>query len=151
MITFRLWGCIILLSSCSAPRYTYYFDHQHPAPRTESKPMTSRIILAPDELFASNDKVLKVTGKQLKTDRSWQTHVPEPRWGSARVARENREVSLQPTKSDRSKMEPDLKRSIIFGISGIVALIIGGQVFWVLGSLSLLIGLIFGVKWLLRH
>lgn len=47
-------------------------------------------------------------------------------------------------------MDADLQRSIIFGASGIVALVIGGQVFWVLGSLSLLIGLIFGIKWLLR-
>lgn len=48
------------------------------------------------------------------------------------------------------KDDPDLRRAAIFGVAGLVALIIGGNLFWVVGSLSLLIGLIFSIKWLLR-
>ncbi len=48
------------------------------------------------------------------------------------------------------KEDPDLRRAAIFGAGGLVALVIGGNLFWVVGSLSLLIGLIFAIKWLLR-
>jgi hypothetical protein len=48
------------------------------------------------------------------------------------------------------KEEPGLRRSIIFTAGGLVGLLIGGSVFWVVGSLSLMIGLIFFIKWLLR-
>ena len=55
-----------------------------------------------------------------------------------------------PPKSEKGHMDNDLKRSIIFVTAGLFALFIGGTVFWVLGSLSVAIGIIFGIKWAVR-
>jgi uncharacterized membrane protein len=48
-------------------------------------------------------------------------------------------------------MDHDLKLALIFGAIGIVSLIIGGNVFWIVGGILLIIGVIFLVKWLIRQ
>jgi hypothetical protein len=48
-------------------------------------------------------------------------------------------------------MDHDLKLAAIFGAVGIVALIIGGDVFWVIGGIALIIGVVFFVLWLSRQ
>lgn len=48
-------------------------------------------------------------------------------------------------------MDHDLKLAAIFGAVGIVALIIGGDVFWILGGIALIIGVVFFVLWLSRQ
>ncbi len=155
MKTYWFWSGLILLSSCSAPRYTYYFDHQRSLQRRESVTASPQVIRAPnqDGLTTSIGKVLEGRSikKQLQGSRSSQPDIREQRVDPAAVIHDHRDNFLQPISTSAKGMEPDLKRSIIFGVAGIVAMIIGGQVFWVLGSLSLLIGLIFGVKWLLRQ
>jgi hypothetical protein len=48
-------------------------------------------------------------------------------------------------------LDGDLQRAIIFAAFGVVALLVGGNFFVVTGSLSLLIGLIFGIRWFIRR
>jgi hypothetical protein len=48
-------------------------------------------------------------------------------------------------------MDQDLKMAAIFGAVGIVALIIGGDVFWVIGGIAMIIGVVFFVLWLTRQ
>lgn len=48
-------------------------------------------------------------------------------------------------------MDHDLKLAAIFGAVGIVALLIGGDVFWVLGAIALIIGVVFLVLWISRQ
>lgn len=48
-------------------------------------------------------------------------------------------------------MDQDLKMAAIFGAVGIVALIIGGDVFWIIGGIALIIGVVFFVLWLSRQ
>ncbi|HLT81197.1 MAG TPA: hypothetical protein VKZ86_09200 [Cyclobacteriaceae bacterium] len=48
-------------------------------------------------------------------------------------------------------MDHDLKMAAIFGAVGIVALIIGGDVFWIIGGIALIIGVVFFVLWLSRQ
>jgi Flp pilus assembly protein TadB len=48
-------------------------------------------------------------------------------------------------------IDRDLKLAAIFGAVGIVALIISGQVFWIIGGIALIIGVVFFVKWLVRQ
>ncbi len=48
-------------------------------------------------------------------------------------------------------LDKDLKLAAIFGAVGIVALLIGGDVFWVIGGIALLIGVVFFVMWLARQ
>lgn len=48
-------------------------------------------------------------------------------------------------------MDKDLKMAAIFGAVGVVALIIGGDVFWVIGGIAMIIGVVFFVLWLSRQ
>jgi hypothetical protein len=48
-------------------------------------------------------------------------------------------------------MDHDLKLAAIFGAVGLVALIISGDVFYVIGGIALIIGVVFFVKWLVRQ
>ena len=140
---------LLILMGCASPRYTYYF----PQPQTILNQPREQVTLTPlvpppgpNAAYASTAEVPVATapakvaaaappavkGKALPND-AYCTPVS----GGSNPA--------LPIKSD-----PDLRRSVIFAAGGLVALIIGGNVFWVVGSLSLMIGLIFGIKWLLR-
>jgi hypothetical protein len=50
-----------------------------------------------------------------------------------------------------SGMDHDLKLAVIFGAIGIVGLAIGGDVFYIIGGIALLIGVVFFVKWVIRQ
>lgn len=146
-----LWAALVLLGSCSSPRYTYYFDHQYPVLRKESLPNVPLLIQPsePLEFTASTTPILKnlPTGKSV----SFQTPPSRHQINSGHVVSAQKITTVASAKGSTKKIDADIKRSIIFIAAGVVALIIGTQVFWVLGSLSLLIGIIFGIKWLLRN
>lgn len=67
------------------------------------------------------------------------------------VKKENKDnpTSVEATKA----LDKDLKLAAIFGAVGIVGLILGGAsgVFWVIGGVAMLIGVVFFVKWLIRQ
>lgn len=48
-------------------------------------------------------------------------------------------------------LDHDLKLAAVFGAVGLVGLLIGGNVFWIIGSIALIIGVVFFVKWLMRQ
>jgi len=48
-------------------------------------------------------------------------------------------------------LENDVKLAAIFGAVGIVLVIIGGEVLYVLGAIALLIGLYFFIGWLIHQ
>ena len=48
-------------------------------------------------------------------------------------------------------MDPDLKLAAIFGSIGVVTLIIGGDVFAIIGGIAMIVGLVFFVRWLVRQ
>lgn len=51
----------------------------------------------------------------------------------------------------KQAMDNDLKFAAIFGAVGITALIIGGDVFYIIGGIALIIGVVFFVKWMIRQ
>ncbi len=141
------WAAMLFLCSCSSQRYTYFFN-QPPATVSEIKPVAVTETItpsAPSQFSASSSPVVSPMVRMPAA-------VAKPFDGHKAKAITKAEKKSDNTKSVKAKegMDADLQRSIIFGVSGIVALVIGGHVFWVLGSLSLIIGLIFGIKWLLK-
>lgn len=64
---------------------------------------------------------------------------------------EKKEMAVSSTQS--SSIDHDLKLAAIFGAVGIVGLLLGsaGQVFTIIGAISLIIGTVFFVKWLLEQ
>jgi F0F1-type ATP synthase assembly protein I len=64
---------------------------------------------------------------------------------------QNKEMSVSSTKA--AGLDQNLKLAAIFGAVGIVGLLLGtaGQFFVVIGAISLIIGVVFFVKWLLTQ
>jgi uncharacterized membrane protein len=139
---------LLLLAACSTPRYAYYFPQP---PDVVNKP--GAVTLTPLTPPAES------SGLQAGTVVTPETRPPQ---GSARAAAKTTTIRSVPADERPPAMaedypaasvikeNPELKRSAIFTAAGLVALIIGGNVFWVVGSLCLMIGLIFAIKWLLR-
>lgn len=136
---------LLVASGCSAPRYTYFFPR--PAAEVETGGEVARVTLEPPALSTVH----------ASANSNADSYTPAvTRNAQTRAARPRPKEIIQPQATyDQPadlpvKDDPDLRRAAIFGVAGLVALVIGGNLFWVVGSLSLLIGLIFAIKWLLR-
>ena len=62
----------------------------------------------------------------------------------------NKKMGVESVSATKA-MDNDLKLAAVFGAVGIVALIISGQVFYIIGGIALIIGVVFFVKWLVRQ
>ncbi|MFZ1807000.1 MAG: hypothetical protein WAU36_07265 [Cyclobacteriaceae bacterium] len=162
---------IILFASCSAPKYAYHFD------RYDYNSGKKSVGAAAINL---ENEVAPVDGKQLLASKENTFLVAEtPQGSSAEVVALNstevRKTYAQMSKSERKElrsdvkkyikekkesikaakkanaMDNDLKLAAIFGAVGLVALIISGDVFYILGGIALIIGVVFFVKWLVRQ
>ena len=158
---------IVVLTSCSAPRYSYYFDHHnYNAGKKQAAPINEKSPLSPDSemMLASTATepvvftepktetattlVVKKTYLQMdKSERKALTHQLKKEI-KTHVAEKKKNYSIQATKAG---MDHDLKLAIIFGAVGITALLIGTDVFWIIGGIALIIGVVFFVKWVIRQ
>lgn len=154
---------VVVLASCTAPRYSYYFDHhtypvkKNPqvepvSPSDLSTQLTASVLSGPVAFPETQTVTAPVTRKAplalTKTERKVL------RQQLKKVIRNNPEVrkelnSVQTVKA--GGMDQDLKLATIFGAVGIVGLVIGGTVFYVIGAIALLIGVVFFVKWIMRQ
>lgn len=144
----RLALAAVILAACSAPRYTYDFGQPPSVGHVAGGAESEGIIPAPESSALSAE--IHVTSTSVPPAA---TELPEKR-----VFRHAPHHSSIPDRPSLSRPEPaapsldaDAKRSAIFLVGGLIALLIGGQVFYVAGSLALLIGLIFGIKWVSRN
>jgi hypothetical protein len=55
------------------------------------------------------------------------------------------------SESSAKALSGDVKLAAIFGVVGLVLLIIGGEVLYILGAVALLIGLYFFIRYLSRQ
>lgn len=170
-ITFLL--AIVLLASCSAPKYAYYFDHhdynagrkpaQAKASVTPVQEESSILTVDPQTLTASTsdspvlieEKAAVVPASEKKVTYAQMTKAEKKAFRKevgkeikSYIAAKKKMNSIQATKAG---MDHDLKLAAIFGAVGIVGLIIGGDVFWIIGGIALLIGVVFFVKWIIRQ
>lgn len=67
------------------------------------------------------------------------------------LAKANKKMESPHAVASKGGIDHDLKLAAIFGAVGIVGLIIGGNVFFVIGAIALIIGAVFFVMWLLRQ
>ena len=162
---------ILILASCATPKYTYYFDHydynsgkkknqSHVVASSESpeiilpstideKTLVASVkennvyvakrvpTISKEEAVARIKSMSKVEKKELKREIK-------------RVVKENKmKENVEPNSA--KYMENDVKLAAIFGAVGLVLLIIGGDVLYVLGAIALLIGLYFFIRWLIHQ
>jgi PBP1b-binding outer membrane lipoprotein LpoB len=156
----------VVASACSSPKYTASFNSydKHSNYQTAAKSETT--VAAPasvtqPELLASTSsapvelkavpkeevrktyiQMTKTERKALRTDlrSEIKTYVKE----------QKKNLSVESTKATAG-MDNDLKLAAIFGAVGIVAMFIGGDVFWIIGGIALIVGVVFFVKWLVRQ
>ena len=158
---------IVVLASCSAPKYTYYFDHQNNhAGKNTAKPVVETRVpsVDPQMLVATTLKepVLFSEAKQEVPARKTYVQMDKVERKALRrhlkkevktfVADKKTLGSVESTKSTQG-MDHDLKLAAIFGAVGITGLLIssGNSVFTIIGGLALLIGVVFFVKWIIRQ
>ena len=156
----------LFLASCSTPKYTASFQHSNY--RSEHRPTTvaeiesegSIQISATQEIEASTKVVPSIAlVDQQKSIKSTYLNMTASQRKEVRqllkkeiksiVKNQKKEMSVNATKA--SGMDHDLKLAAIFGAVGLVGLIIGGNVFTIIGGIALLIGVVFFVKWIIRQ
>lgn len=158
------------MAACSGPKYTYYFDRydynagkkkagvakemvaSQETPRVNPGELTASLTQEP--VIVENTGVAKEITVPVK-----KTYVQMTK--TERKALRNYIKSEIKAKVEKKEvvqhaaatqgMDKDLKLAAVFGAVGIVALIIGGDVFWIIGGIAMLIGVIFFVKWLVRQ
>jgi hypothetical protein len=165
----------LLLVACSSPKYTYNFDYYdyHSGKRgTGIKPSEkiSPIVLKGEVLVAD----ASVTPSVLKESASPAVSVEkapiikkysdmdkaEKKAFRAEVKKEFKTYVNSVKKGDTVKsetatkvMDNDLKLAIIFGAVGLTLTLFGGinEAFWVVGVISIVVGVVFLIKWLVRQ
>ena len=170
---------VVFMAACSTPKYTYYFDHydynagkkkkvEHQEDVQQAEVISDLMIKEPlklDEaaLVTSNDgrPVLTAEGK-AKVEEAAKAYREMSKAEKREFRKEAKQLIKTYIKAKRAgddvkaaeaakAMDHDLKLAAIFGAVGIVALLIGGDVFWILGGIALIIGVVFFVMWLSRQ
>ncbi len=161
----------IAASACSSPKYTASFNSydKHTNHQTAAKsetvvaePVTEPVTIAQSEqLMASTssapvdiksapkEEVRKTYIQMTKTERKeLRTYLRSDI--KSYVKEQKKNMGIESAK-ETSAMDNDLKLAAIFGAVGIVAMFIGGDVFWIIGGIALIVGVVFFVKWLVRQ
>ncbi len=158
----------VMFAACSSPKYTASFNsYDSPSGYRPVKaadvetPVTTPV--APPELIASTSsapvelkrettsstEVRKTYVQMTKAERkTLRTHLRS----EVKTYVKDQKAKLSPKSTEGTKaMDNDLKLAAIFGAVGVVATIIGGDVFWIIGGIAFIIGVVFFVKWLVRQ
>lgn len=178
-----LIASVLLLASCSSPKYAYYFDHYdynsgkkkvdtqdtRLAQTTLSQPDMSPLQLNPDAVSASaagkirNVEKLPVIVKEdlalLEKKYSSLSRTEKKEFRKELKSEVKRMIKAK--KSGESiasiagtkAMDHDLKMALIFGIVGIILSAFGGvnSLFWILGTIAVVIALVFLIIWISKQ
>lgn len=168
-----LFAPIAMLIACSTPKYTYHFDYYDY--HSGKKKKTSEEAIVTTERSEAESAVMVVDEKTLVASTNENdVYIARPTTVMNKeeiVARinsiskeEKKELKKElkkfvkegkkenPVKGNATKaLENDVKLAAIFGAAGIVLVIIGGEVLYVLGAIALLVGLYFFIRWLIHQ
>jgi hypothetical protein len=155
----------VLFAACSSPKYTASFNSydtpsgyrpvkatEAPVTTTYSPELLASTSNAPVEIkseVGSNTEVRKTYVQMSKTERKVvRNHLRS----EIKTYVKDQKAKLSPQSTEATNaMDSDLKLAAIFGAVGVVATIIGGEVFWIIGAIAFIIGVVFFVKWLVRQ
>lgn len=157
---------VVLLGACSSPKYTASFNsYDTPSGNRTVKSIETPApasTINPNELIASTSMAPVEIKTEIAPTDVRKTYVQMSKTERKALRNHLRSEIKTYVKDQKKKFEPntvqathgmdnDLKLASIFGAVGIVALIIGGDVFWIIGGIALIIGVVFFVKWLVRQ
>ncbi len=156
----------LFLAACSTPKYTYHFDHYDY--NSGKKTMSSK---EPVERLAQEPSLILDEQTMVASAAEEKVYIAEPKpviTKEEAIAKynslskeEKKEVKKEIKKyvkeskkvveaQGKSGVSGDLKLAVIFGVVGIVLLIVLGDLLW-LGSIAILVGLFFLVRWLINN
>ncbi|HCM76565.1 MAG TPA: hypothetical protein DIS90_09300 [Cytophagales bacterium] len=156
---------MLFIAACSSPKYAYHFDrYDYNSGKKGNKVDVAKMEnevspIQAEQLLASkeNTMVLPLEKKEPSVkEEIKKTYVQmsksERKAFRADVKKylKEKKESVKATKSTNA-MDNDLKLAAIFGAVGLVALIISGDVFYIIGGIAMIIGVVFFVKWLVRQ
>lgn len=149
-----------LTVACSTPKYTASFQNYNRTVSQENVVVAQPVLekmepINPQELVAStsNRVVAKEEVKKtyLQMSKSERKELRKELKAKVKAIVKERKASNVESVQATKSIDNDLKLAAIFGAVGLVALIIGGNVFWVIGGIAMIIGVVFFVKWLIRQ
>jgi len=172
--TLRTIGAMVILLSCSSPKYTYNFDYyDYNSGRKESSEIQStksvteplkidkselvatvdpKVVANPDAVSSMNEEAFSKSTSSIK-DLS-KTEKKQLRKELRHYVRNHKSLSTSVDEgasvNATKQLDNDLKLAIIFGAIGITFAILGGinTVFWVIGVVGLIVGLVFFIRWI---
>ncbi|MEQ8303286.1 MAG: hypothetical protein RIB47_07845 [Cyclobacteriaceae bacterium] len=164
-ITLSFLVAVMVITSCSSPKYAYRFDtYDYNSGKNGEKTaavVAEESVTAPinaNELMASTEisTPVMMTAPAVSTEEVRKTYLSMTKSERKEVRKTIKNYLKE--KKDNIKavqktnaMDNDLKLAAIFGAVGLVALIIGGDVFWIIGGIAMIVGVVFFVKWLVRQ
>ena len=168
-------ACVALCAACSAPKMAYKFDYHDYNAGRKAKDLKEEVATNPGPLPVQPESMLAMEPVKDEPATSIES-IEKPAVVangksyddmSKKERRELRRELKKEIKNIKSKkndskdnvssvestkaIDRDLKLAAIFGAVGIVALIINGTVFYIIGGVALIIGIVFFVKWLIRQ
>ena len=168
-----LWVIVVMALgiSCSSPKYTYHFDHyKYESKRAVTQtPQVTFETPSHDQPFAIDETTVVASAKE---EAVYITETAPPISKEEAIAviknmtkAEKRELKREikkyvtANKKGDSEMgveaakalEHDVRLAAIFGAVGIVLIAIGGSALYIIGAVSLLVGLYFFIRWLSRQ
>jgi NCAIR mutase (PurE)-related protein len=159
---------VIVASACSGPKYTasfnYYDKPLNQVPSKSTAVVTEQVSVSqPEQLLASasnapveikaapKEEVRKTYIQMTKTERkALRTHLKSEIKSYVKDTKKNLGIeSAQAT----GAWDNDLKMAAIFGVVGIVGTALWGasEVIGIIGTIALIIAVVFLVKWLIRQ
>jgi len=170
-------GVVLLLASCSSPRYTYNFDYYDYNSGRKELPNTqideSTPINDTEPTRVDRNQLVAAAEPVLVNDAHQNSSIPAEMSGTAKAYKELSRAEKKELRSElknyiknhskelknldegatvhaTKQLDDDLKLAIIFGAIGITFAILGGinTVFWVIGVIGLIVGLVFFIRWI---
>ena len=146
---------IVLLTACSAPKYTYRFPASpvQTAERKSAIPEENKSGQPQEILVASSDPAAAVAMTMPEKPKKDVPSVKEAVKILKKAARKTREEVRSVIAPDPSSLDEDLKMAILFGVVGAVSLVllILSKLFGILGGIALIIATVYFVKWVLAQ
>jgi hypothetical protein len=170
---FYLIAGAFIFTACSAPKYAYHFDHyDYNSGRKQDKIETasttqenSPLLIDETSLVADAASSAPLVSLEAKTGntaaKSATKTVAEMSKNEKKELKQTLKTYVKSIKkgdigkgTEATKAwDHDLKMAAIFGAVGVVLTALGGfnTVFWILGTIALVIGVVFLIKWLARQ
>ncbi len=173
-----LVSSVLLLASCSTPKYAYYFDH-YDYNSGKKKAESAKTLIAQNQLTTSplqiNEEAVVASAESrivtvekapvavsLKDQKSFVAKYSAMSKAEKKEFRKELKSEVKSMIKGKKSgdninsiantkvMDHDLKMALIFGIVGIVLSLFGptNSVFWILSTIAVVIALVFLIKWI---